>query len=114
MNCLYTIGRWKIFARPTADDGSVQFLVEMEGCNPSYYVSGYIRDSWFKRSIRTAWNMAIKDANNRHKLDSESEAGMAIAIDIADNFLSNDQVENLLESVLAPSSNGKDARLSIS
>ena len=97
---LYTIGKWKISARPESNDGSVLFSIGTEGCNPSYYVSGYIRDSWFKRSIRTAWDMALKYANKRHQLDNESEAAMDMVKDIAENHLSPVEVENLLKSVL--------------
>lgn len=98
---LYTIGKWKIFARPESEDGSVLFSIQTEGSNyPSHYVSGYIRDSWFKRSIRTAWDMALKYANKRHQLDNESEAAMDMVKDMVDNHLSPVEVENLLKSVL--------------
>lgn len=104
--CLYTMGNWSIYMKPDCGCGSVDFYVGKSENSNVRVSEGWIRDSWFRRSIRSAWNTAIKDVNKRHKKDLESEAGMEMAKNIAGNWLSDAQIEDLLEAVLAPSSSG--------
>ena len=104
--CLYTMGRWSIYMKPDYEVGSVDFYVDTSDNRPQWVSEGGIREGWFKRSIRSAWNIAMKNMNKKHARDLESQAGMEMATNIAENWLSEPQIEKLLEEVLAPSSNG--------
>lgn len=104
--CLYTMGKWSIYVKPDCGHGSVDLYVDKSDYSPQWVSEGFIRDGWFRRSIRSAWNIAMKNVNRNHKKDLEAQAGMEMATNIADNWLSEPQIEKLLEEVLAPSSNG--------
>ena len=104
---LHTMGKWSIYIKPDCRHGSVDFHVgTSDEDRPTWVSEGWIREGWFRRSIRTAWNKAMKHMNKKHTKDLESEAGMEMATNIAENWLSDAQIEDLLEVVLAPSSNG--------
>lgn len=100
MKDLYTIGRWTIHAQADGGNGSVDFTISRGG-GRIYIAEGFIRDSWFRRSIHKAFEKAVKEVNKRHKKDLESQAGMEVAENIAENWLSEPQIEKLLEEVLS-------------
>ena len=92
--------------KPDCGHGSVDFHVDTSDDRPEWVSEGWIREGWFRRSIRSAWDKAMKHANKKHKKDLESQAGMEMATNIAENWLSEPQIEKLLKEVLAPSSSG--------
>lgn len=100
MKELYTLGRWSIHAEPETG-GGINFWIKTPSTNRDFVSRGYIRTSWFRSSIRTAWNIVMKEVNKQHRLDSESLAGMEMARGIAENHLSESQIEDLLGSVLS-------------
>ena len=101
---MYTIGNWSIYIKSSPVDGSIVFKVhdcrDTNGFYPEFVSRGFVKETWTKKGIRSAWDIAIKRVNKQHQFDLEAASGMEMATSIAENFLSDAQIDDLLEAVL--------------
>lgn len=100
MKEIHTLGRWAISIEPNRT-GGVDFYIQTPATNKVYVTSGWMRSTWSRQSIRKAWNKVMERVNKEHSMDSEALAGLAMATDIAENHLSEAQIEDLLGAVLS-------------
>lgn len=84
---LYTMGQWSIYVTADGEHGSVDFRVGRPNRHAEFVAEGFVREGWFRHSIRSAWDKALKNVTKRHKKDLEAQAGMEMATNIAENWL---------------------------